>query len=1006
VKRERDVLVPVTQGAPVEATGLTEPVRLDQTTLPAAKKRRSSKIVADGGLVGEETEPGGLVGAATEPLPLRFGSSEAPQKFGSPEEVQGKGSKREILDQIARDLRERKAVKSDDAAIPEYLWEEHLTADDVRVWTPSDRVGLPRAMDLLRARMLRWWKKRVTTSYLVWLKEEHPRLRRKGASVIEGGVDAFEDAGGTAKCWWRDRKDGYRWKSGGRQEYQKWWRDRFTESPRDWWSGRDAITRAARTSWWSWDDGSTPLYWRWPAWYQGVMRDGLKVHFQADPPRYKRAQRDSKDPVEKGLVIQKLKKVRERRYIAEGYVVSLTSFFPVEKGDDDIRMVYDGSVSGLNDAMWVSRFVLPTINTHLRAVEEQTYMADVDVGEMFLNFILHEDLRSLSGVDLTCFFPSKDGAPVWETWQRAAMGLKSSPYQCTQAMGVAEEVVRGDRLNATNVFRWDRVRMNLPGQATYDPSVPWVSKVRNEDEKIAADLFTFVDDLRPTGTGKKQSWQAGRRSASVLGHLGIQDASRKRRDSSQTPGAWAGAVVRTGSDGVFVLASEEKWLKAKRLLKEVLELLNADSLHLPRKRLEQIRGFLMYVTRTYVGMAPYMIGFHMTIDSWRKGRDAEGWRSNDEVYWLAAEDGGEWGGAPSDGSMPTTVKAVPRFRSDVEALMALSESDEPPLRRVRCHKKCTAYYGFGDASGAGFGATLQIGDAIYYEYGQWTSEVTETESSNWRELNNLVEALEGACRRHQLSGCELFLFTDNSTAENAFWKGTSTSPKLFALVLRLRKLEMDHDLILHVIHVSGLRMIAQGTDGLSRADHSEGVMKGTQRMEEFMPLHLDPLERSPALRELLAEVVRPIGGMFLTPEGWFTEGHGFGTYVWTPPPAAAEVVVEQLGRARQKRPESMHIVVVPRVMTGRWRRHMTRGSDFYFRVDWPEVWPLKGYFEPLLIFVCLPFRSSSPRLPERDALLEEFRRDLLGDGVREVSPGRRRHLLCKLLKRARALCPL
>jgi hypothetical protein len=52
-------------------------------------------------------------------------------------------------------------------------------------------------------------------------------------------------------------------------------------------------------------------------------------------------------------VRKKLTKVRERRYIAPGYVVSLTSFFPVQKGEHDIQMVYDGSVSGLNDAMWV-----------------------------------------------------------------------------------------------------------------------------------------------------------------------------------------------------------------------------------------------------------------------------------------------------------------------------------------------------------------------------------------------------------------------------------------------------------------------------------------------------------------------------------------------------------------------------------------------------------------------------------------------------------------------------
>jgi hypothetical protein len=108
----------------------------------------------------------------------------------------------------------------------------------------------------------------------------------------------------------------------------------------------------------------------------------------------------------------------------------------------------------------------------------------------------------------------------------------------------------------------------------------------------------------------------------------------------------------------------------------------------------------------------------------------------------------------------------------------------PPLQRVRCQKKCTAYYGFEDASGAGFGATLQIGDAIYYyEYGQWMSEVMETESSSWQELNNLAEALEGASRKQQLAGYKLLLFTDNSNAKNDFWKGTSMLPKLFLLLL-------------------------------------------------------------------------------------------------------------------------------------------------------------------------------------------------------------------------------
>jgi hypothetical protein len=121
---------------------------------------------------------------------------------------------------------------------------------------------------------------------------------------------------------------------------------------------------------------------------------------------------------------------------------------------------------------------------------------------MFLNFILHRELRALAGVDLTNYCPTDDQeAKVWETWQRAAMGLRSLPYQAVQAMGVAEEVIRGDRKDSQNVYRWDFVRMNLPGSEGYDPSKPWASKIRSEDGNIAADLFIFVDDLRPTGPG-------------------------------------------------------------------------------------------------------------------------------------------------------------------------------------------------------------------------------------------------------------------------------------------------------------------------------------------------------------------------------------------------------------------------------------------------------------------------------------------------------------------------
>jgi hypothetical protein len=148
------------------------------------------------------------------------------------------------------------------------------------------------------------------------------------------------------------------------------------------------------------------------------------------------------------------------------------------------------------------------------------------------------------------------------------------------------------------------------------------------------------------------------------------------------------------------------------------------------------------------------------------------------------------------------------------------EAETPPLRAVRCQESGTFLYGFGDASGAAFGASVQLGDTIKYQYGQWIASVTEEETSNWRELANLVEFVRELVEKGKYDGFELFIFTHNSTAENAFWKGTSTSRRLYELVLELQCLEHKHGLLLHVIHVSGRRMIAQGRDGLSRADHT------------------------------------------------------------------------------------------------------------------------------------------------------------------------------------------
>ena len=112
----------------------------------------------------------------------------------------------------------------------------------------------------------------------------------------------------------------------------------------------------------------------------------------------------------------------------------------------------------------------------------------------------------------------------------------------------------------------------------------------------------------------------------------------------------------------------------------------------------------------------------------------------------------------------------------------------------------------------------------------------------------MVAALEDEAREGNLEGAEVFMFTDNSTVEACAVKGTSSSPKLLELVVKLRSMTTMYGIKLHIFHVSGTRMIAQGTDGVSRGYLALGVMAG-ESMNDFIPIHLSATDRSPVLAD-------------------------------------------------------------------------------------------------------------------------------------------------------------
>jgi hypothetical protein len=221
---------------------------------------------------------------------------------------------------------------------------------------------------------------------------------------------------------------------------------------------------------------------------------------------------------------------------------------------------------------------------------------------------------------------------------------------------------------------------------------------------------------------------------------------------------------------------------------------------------------------------------------------------------------------------PVRVTAVPRLHRDLEVLAALTKDVSPPWVRVRAAQTITIRYGFVDASGPGFRSSILRPGGLGVQIGLWGKDGID-KSSNFRELRNGVDAVVDEVEKQGLFNAEAFIFTDNSTTENCWWKGTSTSPALLEQVVRLKQLEMRAGLKVWFIHCAGTRMIAQGTDGFSRGDLTEGVATAADFLS-FVPLHLNAFEQSPGLKDWLSLAFEAKSGDFLTPEDWFGgKGH-------------------------------------------------------------------------------------------------------------------------------------
>ena len=913
-------------------------------------------------------------------------------------------------DWCAIDLTADKAAKADDAEVPIHFWNKRISC----FWPRS-----PQKLDIIRKFFLKWHFRRLFLGFLRHLRAKFglileefltmrklTYLRRFGEQL--GGLGTFL------------------------QPSTSFTYVPHTELLEEISCGRQVLNSYMGSTFFEWKNGSSLIFWNWHIDMQDVARIGFKPFISGALPSHKKRASTFKSPMHE-KILSKVIKALKRQYlvpIAENKLKSCIDYFAVDKAGSDIRVVFNGTSCGLNEAVWAPNFWLPTADSMSRSIGYNYKFVDIDLGEMFLNFPLHPSLQLYSGVDLSPFgkqlqeeLPDlkwPDNKKFYAKWTRDWMGFAPSPEWACRFYYIAEEFVRGDEKEPRNPLRWDKVILNLFGNKNYNPALPSVIKWNSLAKMMAGDLKAYVDDLRAIGWSLEHAWQIARHVASRLQFLGIQDAARKRRIDN---GPWAGSIFISDEDKVQRTVSKEKWEKGRKYISEISIILKNDTnAELEFKYLERVRGYLCHLAMTYNIIFPYLKGFHLTLCSHLPNRDEEGWKVK-ELEWIghlhnrlsegkiSEEEYEETISLTYDTSKaPKMIKPVQRFKSCLKALESFFAMESPPIIMERTSNVQMAVYGFVDASKSGFGASIDYENGVRYRIGTWGKD-TETESSNYREFANLVETLEVEAEEGRLNNVTLIVATDNSTAEAAVYKGNSTNEKLFNLIIRLRTLELKVGGKFLVTHVSGKRMVKQGTDGISRGHLREGISIGEQ-MLSFCPWNVSSFDRSKELKNWLLEVFGK-GLEFLEPHQWFNRGHdhaggsrddnGFwrlklrkGSFVWSPPPAAADAALEELRKARLKRRNSTHIIVVPKLLTPLWLKQMNKACDFVITIkNTHSFWP-ESMCEPLILGICFPYIPCRPWQIRRTPKLLSMGRAMSGVSSKDqMDPG---DLLRKLLE--------
>lgn len=212
-------------------------------------------------------------------------------------------------------------------------------------------------------------------------------------------------------------------------------------------------------------------------------------------PSYRQPQKAENNLEARARVKGKLDRFIERGYLGPGEVKSLVNYFSVPKGEDDIRVVFDGSKFGLNTALWAPPFALPTVDSLLPTLDIGTWHGDIDVREMFYNYLLDPEIQPFCSLHANPYFQetSNQQPLAWVHWQHCVMGLNHMVVlKCSLWQRRYSGVILQGKCNP---LYSGKIIPNLPGSSKYNPSKAWLYKYDSSTKVVVCDMATYMDDL-------------------------------------------------------------------------------------------------------------------------------------------------------------------------------------------------------------------------------------------------------------------------------------------------------------------------------------------------------------------------------------------------------------------------------------------------------------------------------------------------------------------------------